>query len=147
MGREALDLPWCTASLGVQHLLGLKTFKETLYTAQLKFLVRLQNQGSERWSRDAYLAHIHGNWRSPFLENVQKIKREVGMLRGPVSTNHVDMVIKNHFLRQLNNGISDMDLPALKEVSARRRARHVNDTVESKVGSNECNIRCLLTFG
>ena len=129
-----MDLPWCTAGVGIQHLLGLRTFKEILYTAQLKFLVRLQEQSPERWSRDAYLAHIHGNWRSPFLENIQKIKQEIGMLRGPVSNKHVDIVVKHYFLGQLNDGIADMNLPALKEVFVREKAGHINETMESKVG-------------
>ena len=130
VGRDALGLSRCAPSLGVQQILGLRSFKEVLYTAQLKYVVRLQSQPGERWSRDAYLDHIYGTWRSPFLENLEKIKREVGMIRGPVSNKHVDIVVQGHFRRELSNGISELGLPALREVSTRRRARHINETEE-----------------
>ena len=129
-----MGLPWCTSGLAVQSILGLKTFKELIYSAQLKFLVRLQGQDKERWSHDALMAHVYGDWRSPYLENLTKIKMEIGMLRNPVSNKHVDIVVEDFFLRQLNHGIKELNLPAMLEVDVRRRGCHVNESAESKVG-------------
>ena len=133
VGRDALNLPWCAPGLGIQKLLGLKSFKETLYSAQLKFFVRLRNQEVGRWSRDALLSHIYGTWRSPYLENLEKIKFEIGMVVNPVSSKHVNIVVSEYFLRQLDQGLLELKLPAIRGVDVRQKARHINESEESKV--------------
>ena len=41
---------------------------------------------------------------------------EIGMLRNPVSNKHVDIMVKEFFLRKLNHGIRELTLPAMLEV-------------------------------
>ena len=133
VGRDVLELPWRSPSLGVLALLGIKSFKEVLFTAQLKFFVRLRGQEIGRWSHDAYLAHIYGNWKSPYLEYIEKIKDEVGMINNPVSLKHIDIVLSDYFHRQLNQGIHELGLPALRQVVKRHRAGFIEESEKSKV--------------
>jgi hypothetical protein len=133
IGKDALGLPVSAPNLAARAILGLRSFKELLFSAQLKFLVRLRGQEVGRWSHDAFLDHLHGGWNSPFFKNIARIKMEVGMVRGPVSIKHVDVVLKHHFLAELNQGIALLDLPGLLPVDWLRIARHVNETSASKV--------------
>jgi hypothetical protein len=145
VGKSVLGLPVSAPNVSVPALLGVKSFREVLYTAQLKFLVRLQSQDVHRWSHDAYLDHLYGGWVSPFISNIAGIKREIGMVRGPVSVHHVDIVTSYHFLKMLNDSISASNLPALRRLSKRVRSDHVNETSNSQVGDWRSGIT-VLTF-
>jgi hypothetical protein len=134
VGKDVLGLPVCAPNVAVQALLGLRTVREALFRAQLKFLVRLRSQGDSRWSKDAFLAHLHGCWVSPYLKMVYDIKKEVGMVRGPVSARHVDIVVGGHFHQVMNEAIVRLGLPALHPRSQRKKAAFVNEGEASQVG-------------
>ena len=110
-----------------------RKFKELLYSAQLKFYVRLSKQSNDRWSKDAFLDNICGGWQSPFIKMLGEIKQEVGMFKWPVSNRHVDIVLSHHFMEETNSQIRRLNLPALIPLSKRQRMSHVNETIESKV--------------
>ena len=76
----------------------MKTVKEVIFSHQLKFFVRIKNQEDNRWSKDAFLDHLHGDWDSPYLKMISDVKMEVGMLRGPVSHRQVDLVVRHQFI-------------------------------------------------
>ena len=133
--KEALNLPLSTPAVGVQALLGTKTFKELMYTTQLKFYLRLINQKATRWSKDAFLDHLQGGWRSPYTALIARIKREVGMVRDPVTVKDIKLVVDFHFLRQLNQGILELGLPALRRVEQRIRMPFINESEASKVSA------------
>ena len=133
MVKDILGLPKGTPNLVGEALLGLKSFKEVLYTAQLKFFVHMSNQKTQRWSKDMLLANLYNGWDSPYLHYIAQIKREVQMIRGPVSRKHVDIVLGHHFLKDLNSSILALNLPALDIGSKRTHTRHVNETEPSSV--------------
>ena len=95
--------------------------------------MRLSKQGEERWSKDALIDHLVGNWSSPYLQLLLDIKTEVGMDRWPISDNYVDIVLDSHFLSEMNKEISRLSLPALEPLPKRIRMSHVNESAESKV--------------
>ena len=135
VGKNVLGLSVCAPHTAVEALLALRTFKEVVFSIQLKFFVRIKMQDDTRWSKDAFLDHLLGGWDSPYLKMIYDVKLEVGMQRDPVSARHVDLVVRHHFTAQLNQRISDLNLPALQRVERRVRADHVEESLASKVVS------------
>ena len=133
LGKFILGLPRTAPNLSTEVLLGLKPVRQILYSAQLKFYLRVQKQEGSRWSKDALLDHLQGTWHSPYIQFIHKIKQEVGMNRGPVSRQHVDLVLNYHFLRELNNKIFKVDLPGLRRVSKLGMTDYVDESQESQV--------------
>ena len=133
VGKYSLGLPPCSPNISTPVLLGLKPFKELLYSAQLKFYVRLSKQSKDRWSKDAFLDNICGGWPSPYIKMLGDIKKEVGLFKWPVSNRHVDIVLSHHFMEVTNSEIQRLNLPALVPLSKRQRMSHVNESPGSKV--------------
>ena len=133
VGKFTLGLPSCAPNVSTPAILGLKSFKEQLYSLQLKYFVRLFNQPDDRWSKDALLDNIFGGWTSPYLNLLASIRNEVGMIRWPVSSKEVDIVLEHHFLKETNMEVERLSLPALEPLTKRRRMDHVNESLESQV--------------
>ena len=133
MSKAVLGLPQCAPNISGDVLLGTKPFRDDLYAMQLKFYVRLQQQADRRWSKDALLDHLRGSWASPYIKHILGVKKEVGMVQGPVSARHVDIVVNHYTLRKLNDKIFSLSLPALKRVSKLAVASHVDESEESQV--------------
>ena len=134
VGKFTLGLPSCAPNVSSLAILGIKSFRELLYSCQLKFFVRLVNQPDDRWSKNALLENIHGGWASPYLNYLASIRNEVGLDRWPVSVKEVDIVLQHHFLKTTNAEIERLDLPAFEPLAKRRRMDHVNETLNSQVG-------------
>ena len=83
--------------------------------------------------RDALECHLAGSWVSPYIANIARIKREVGMVTGPVSNKHVKIALDRHFLGVVNAKIVTMDLPALEPIDNFRIMDHVQESKESQV--------------
>ena len=133
VGKFNLGLPSCSPNISTSVILGMKPFKELLYSAQLKFFVRLSKQSNDRWSKDAFLDNICGGWPSPYIKMLGEIKHEVGLFKWPVSNRHVDIVLSHHFMEETNAEIRRLHLPALMPLSKRQRMSHVNESIESQV--------------
>jgi hypothetical protein len=147
VGKDVLGLPVCAPNVSVQALLGLRTIREALFRAQLKFFVRLRCQDDTRWSKDAYLAHLHGRWDSPYLKMMDRIKKEIGLVRGPMSARHVDIVVSGHFHQEMNDAIVRLDLPALHPRSLRKKSAHVNEGEASQVGGDHIYLGFSFLYG
>ena len=133
VAKDMLRLDSCAPNLVAQAILGIKSFKEVALSTQLKFFLRVIKQDNSRWSKDAMLAHIHGRWKSPYIAYIEGIKREVGMVRGPVSPRQIDLVLAQHCLQVTNNKIFAMGLPALETLDRLRLRDHVNESDASQV--------------
>ena len=53
IAKFTLGLPSSAPNIAGAVILGLKPFKQLLFSAQLKFYVRLSLRGNERWSKQA----------------------------------------------------------------------------------------------
>ena len=133
VGKFTLGLPTCAPNVSTPAILGIKSFREKLYSTQLKYFVRLFNQPEDRWSKDALLDNIFGGWNSPYLNHLASVRREVGMDRWPVNMKEVNIALDYHFLKETNNEIERLSLPALEPLAKRRRMDHVNESLDSQV--------------
>jgi hypothetical protein len=58
---------------------------------------------------------------------------EVGMVAGPRSKRHVELVLDHHFVSVVNKRIFALDLPALKPINKFSMMQHVEESDESQV--------------
>ena len=133
VAKDILGLDVAAPNVAAQAILGLKTFRHKVYETQLKFFLRVNKLAVTRWSKDAMECHLSGRWVSPYIANITRIKMEVGMVDGPVSKKHVDLVLDYHFLRKTNEKIKQLNLPALHPIDAFKLREHVEESVESQV--------------
>ena len=133
VGKFSLGLPVCAPNVSAEAILGLKPFKQLLYSAQLKFYVRLSLQDDDRWSRDALLDNVTGGWESPYVKLLGHIRDDLKLQRWPMSMKHVDVILEKHFVTKANEEIQRLCLPALEPVAKRARMDHVDESAESQV--------------
>ena len=133
VGKFTLGLPRCAPNISTTTILGVKTFKELLFSAQLRYLARLFKQDSRRWSKDAFLDHLHGTWASPYIKYMGEIRFELGLTRWPRHNKEIEIALNQHFLNLNNEQIERLSLPALEPLPKRARMEHVNESKESQV--------------
>ena len=71
--KQALGLPINAPNIAGQVILGIPSFREVLYRQQLKYFFRLLKQDQGRWSYDALLSHVYGDWPSSYLNYISII--------------------------------------------------------------------------
>ena len=133
VGKFTLGLPPSSPNISTSTILGVPSFRELLYSAQLKYLVRLLKQDSRRWSKDAFLDHVEGDWNSPYVKYMVQIRDELGLLKWPSSVKEVKTAVTSHFLEINNHKIDELSLPALRPLAKRARMDFANESRESKV--------------
>ena len=134
VGKFTLGLPSGAPNVSTAAVLGVRSFRVELYSRQLKYFVRLLSQSSDRWSKDAFLDHLHGGWPSTYVRYMASVRDEVGMLRWPASNKHVDIVLNHFHLSRTNQELKRLNLPAVQSVAKRARLEHVNESPASTVG-------------
>ena len=135
VGKFNLGLPSHAPNISTTTILGVKPFKELLYSAQLRFLVRLFKQDSSRWSKDAFIDHLEGGWASPYIKYMGEIRFELGLPRWPRDNKEVNLALRSHFEVKNNEEIQRFSLPALEPLSKRARMSFVNESKESQVNT------------
>ena len=133
VGKFSMGLPVSAPNISTTAILGVAPFKETLYSAQLRYLVKLFKQDDQRWSKDAFLDHFLGNWNSPHLKYMFEIKEELNLLKWPTTTKEVEVALRHHFLEVTNQDIEKLSLPALRPLDRRERMEFANESRESQV--------------
>ena len=133
VGKYNLGLPVNAPNISTTTILGVKPFKELLYSAQLRYLVKLFKQDDKRWSKDAFIDHLEGGWQSPYVKYMGDIMFEVGLHRWPKSAREVNLVLEGYFTSQNDAEISRLSLPALEPPAKRARMLFVDESKESKV--------------
>ena len=78
--KDTLNMPTSTLNVCPQVLLGVHSFKQIIYNIQLKYFSRLQNLPSSKYAAQALVEHVRGGWKSPYLNYINKLRTEVGMV-------------------------------------------------------------------
>ena len=133
VAKGLTGLPVSAPNLVAQTVLGMRYARHRIYEAQLKFFLRVCMLDRGRWSRDAMECHLAGRWISPYIAHITKVKMEVGMVAGPISKRHVEIVLDHHFLAVTNAKISALHLPALEPIDKFAVMGHVEESDESQV--------------
>ena len=136
VGKFNLGLPSNAPNISTTTILGVKPFKELLYSAQLRYLVKLFKQDARRWSKDAFIDHLEGGWPSPYIKYMGEVRFELGLPRWPRSMKEVNLALDSFFLMKNNAEIERLSLPALEPLPKRARMSFVNESKESQVSGN-----------
>ena len=113
VAKAILGIPVQAPNIGAVAEIGLKTFKHQLFDHQLRSYFRLLHLPQDRLASVALKVHMSADWNSPYLKYIYELRREVGLLKLPLTVNMVSTHLKNWFLQSLNNWISLSKLPAL----------------------------------
>ena len=95
--------------------------------------MRLFHQDDNRWSKDALLDHLMGDWNSPYIKYMGEIQDELNLQKWPSTRKEVQVTVEEHFKEINNSSVERLSLPALKPSNKRMRLRHVNESRESQV--------------
>ena len=126
--KETLNLPTSTPNVCPQVLLGVPTFKQIIYDVQLKYFSRLQNLPASRYAAQALIEHLRGGWKSPYLDYINKLRTEVGMVVVPKMEKNVELITNTYFIDQLNLKLSGLkSVQAIKPIIQLRRARSARE--------------------
>ena len=109
-------------------MLGAPTFKQMIYTAQLKAFLRMTQLASSRYAAQALLEHEVGGWKSPYLENMARIQMDLGILQLPPAKENIDKVVESLFERRLKEKVESLtSVPIMKERVTMARARSARE--------------------
>ena len=126
--KETLNLPMNTPNICSQVLMGIPSFRDLIYTNQLKFHLRLRNLAQERYAYQALKENQEGNWKSPYMEYMSKIRTEVGMVSFPPTEQLIEEFVAASSLRLLNDKLERLtSVPQLEQVEELVRARSARE--------------------
>ena len=82
----------------------------------------------ERYSVQALKENLNGNWKSPYMEHIYKIRTEVGMITFPPSEKLVEEIVGSNSINKLNDKINSLvSMPKLEEVYELSRAKSARE--------------------
>ena len=125
MAKHALGLPQSTPNICAQTELGLKPFRLLLYQHQLNFYTRLLNLPHYRWARRALSDHLEGEWLSPYISYITKIRERVQMFFAPPSVSFLKLHLNAWAVNKTNLELSSLDLPCVSPIVSYTRQRYV----------------------
>ena len=90
--------------------------------------MRLRNMPKERYSAQALKENLEGNWKSPYIEHIYKIRAEVGMITFPPTEKLVEEIVGAHSIDNLNDKIERLvSVPRLEQICELSRARSARE--------------------
>ena len=125
LAKHALGVTQPTNNVCAQTELGLKPFRMLLYQRQLGFYVRVMNLPQGRWVRKVLLEHLTGDWNSPYIAYITKIRQELQLYSVPPTIHFLKLHLNLWFINWVNDVISGAALPYVSPVQKFARARYV----------------------
>ena len=126
--KETLNLPANTPNVCSQVLMGIPSFRDLIYTNQLKFHLRLKNLPEERYAYQALKENQEGRWKSPYMEYIYRVRTEVGMVSFPPTEALIEEIVASSSLRRLNAKLDKLSsVPQLEDVVELSRARSARE--------------------
>ena len=106
IAKFALGISWTSPNICAQTELGLKPFRQLLYQCQLKFYFRALYLHEDRWAHQALMDHLSGDWQSPYLMHISKIRGSMNMFTPIPAPSLMKNMCDEYFLSKINNDIS-----------------------------------------
>ena len=125
LAKHILGLPTSAPNICAQTELGLKPVRMILYQLQLKFYLRVLGLPRTRWVRAAMLDHLQGDWASPYIAYIGKIRQKLQMLSMPPSSSLLKLQLNAWFVQKTNLEIYQLSLPYVQQISSFTRSRYV----------------------
>ena len=129
--KESLSLPSNTPNVVAQVLMGVLSFKQLIYTSQLKFHQRLRELPEQRYAAQALKENENGGWKSPYCEHICKIRSEIGLVSFPPEESLLEEIVSTFCIEELNLKIDSLKSLTLgepmTELTTARSAREGED--------------------
>ena len=82
----------------------------------------------ERYAAQALKENLEGNWKSPYMEHIYKIRAEVGLITMPPTEKLIEEIVGSHSIDKLNDKIDQLkSVPKLSQISSVSRARSAKE--------------------
>ena len=128
MDKGDKNLPVNTPNVATQVLMGNPSFRNLIYSSQLKFHMRLRNLSKERYVAQALKENLKGNWKSPYIEYIYKIRAQVGMITFPPTEKLVEEIVGSYSIDRSNDTIlSLVSVRKLEQVCELSRAKSARE--------------------
>lgn len=127
LAKHVLGLPQSAPNICAQTVLGLKPFRMVLYQHQLSFYTRVMNLPSTRWVRSVLSDHLNGDWISPYIVYIAKIRQKLQLLSAPPSIKFLKTHLNSWFLDRVNRDLSQLSLHCVSPIKSFTRARYVRE--------------------
>ena len=127
LAKHILGLPPSAPNICAQTELGLKPFRMVLYQLQLNFYLRVLHLPRTRWVRCALADHLLGNWASPYIAYIAKIRQKLQLWSMPHTQSLLKLELNAWFVAQCNLDISRLSLPCIPQISSFSRSRYVSE--------------------
>ena len=126
--KETLSLPTNTPNIVSQTIMGVPSFKQVIYTSQLKFYQRLKELPEHRFAAQALKENEWGGWKSPYSEHMYKIRSEIGLVSFPPVESLVEEIVSAFCIEELNNKMESLQsLPPKEPVAGLTTARSAKE--------------------
>ena len=127
LAKHVLGLPQSAPNICAQTELGLKPFRMILYQHQLNFYTRVMNLPRSRWVHRVLSEHLQGNWTSPYIAYIAKIRQQLQLLTIPASTSLLKIHLNTWFIDHTNLALSQLSDHYVAPISSFSRARYVSE--------------------
>ena len=131
VAKFALGVPVSFPNVSSQSELGLKPFRQLLYEKQIKFFFRLLYQPPGRWSHQALLDHLSGDWESPYVPYIASMRSELGIFTATHIPRFWKPISSRVFIARCNSLLSSHRW--IRPVEKLSRARYVCEDEVSAV--------------
>ena len=106
--KETLSLPSNTPNVVTQILMGVPTFREIIYTTQLKFHQRLRELPEQRYAAQALKENENGGWKSPYSEYICKLRSKIKLISFPPVDSLLEEIVSTFCKKELNSKINSL---------------------------------------
>ena len=125
VAKMVLGVPVNTSIICAQSELGIKPIRMCIYLRQLKFYFRVLSLPSNRWVKVAMMDHLSGQWKSPYIEYICKLRSKLGLQDEPPTMRYLKRHVTRWALDRANDSISSLNLPFVEPLTAFKRAEYV----------------------
>ena len=125
LAKHALGVPQSTPNVCAQTELGLRPFRMILYQHQLSFYTRVMNLPHNRWVRRVLCDHLEGDWVSPYISYIAKIRQKLQLFSAPPTIAFLKLHLNSWFIDHTNLVLFGMSLPCVSHLKTFSRARYV----------------------
>ena len=126
IAKYALGLPLSAPNICARVDLGLKPFRHILYELQLRYYNRVRSLSDERWVKQALLDHLSLAWKSPYLEYLFKIRKDVGIISVPFDS-RLSCSLNAWSISKVNSDLQQLALPWIRKLKTFKRSRFVEE--------------------
>ena len=125
--KRVLDLPGYAPNICAQTELGIKPFRLVLWQSQLSFYLRALQLPGSRWVSSALQDHLSGEWESPYISYITKVRSEVGLLDMGPSLKYLREHLEAWAVDKANMELGNLSGPSILQIKKFKKQLYVGE--------------------